>query len=101
MLGRHSIGCFLSNAEFLVFESKSEKPKIFLFFNSVSSQKSFMGILDQFVVRAVGQVTTAQVHLAGEPLGSGQGLAAEISDCGYFFPSPHLLPAFVTFAPQH
>lgn len=59
VLGRHSIGCFLSNAEFLVFESKPEKPKIFLFLltRSVSSQKSFMGILEHFVLRGLSQVT--------------------------------------------
>lgn len=63
-----------------------------------------MGILAQFVLRALGQVTTVQVHWAGEPLESAQGLAAAtvgLADCGYFFPSPHLLPAFVTLAPQH
>lgn len=100
VLGRHSIDCFLSNAQFFVFESKPEKPKIFLFFLTlcVFCQKSFMGILDQFVLRALSQVTTAQVYLAGEPSGSGQGPTA---DCGYFFLSPRLLPAFVTFAPQH
>lgn len=59
VLGRHSIDCFLSNAEFLVFKSKPEKPKIFLFLltPSVSSQKSFMGIPEHFVLRGLSQVT--------------------------------------------
>lgn len=59
VLGIHSIGCFLSNAEFLVFESKPEKTKIFLFLITlcVSSQKSFVGVLEHFVLRGLSQVT--------------------------------------------
>lgn len=69
MLGRHSIGCFLSNTEFLVFESKPEKPKIFLFLLMlcVSSQKSFMGILEHFVPRALSQEPQSRHTGLGSP----------------------------------
>lgn len=69
VLGRHSMGCFPSNTELLVFESKPEKPESFLFLLMlcVSSQKSFMGILEHFVLGALSQEPQSRPTGLGSP----------------------------------
>lgn len=73
--GRHSMGCFLSNTELLVFESKPEKPKIFLFLLKLCFlSEIFHGNSWALCTKSSESGATAQAQRAGEPLGSGQGL---------------------------